>query len=177
VTTSDVQDRKAEFARYLAENQARLYGYIHSLVPDLNHADDLYQQTALVLWGKFGEFDRARSFFAWACGVARFEAANFVRALARQRRFFGEELGLLLIEAHEEMAEDELADRKAALSKCVEQLRPADRALLTECYLDPAGVPAAAARRNRSVHSVYNSLRRIRQALLQCVQRTISRQT
>ena len=71
------------------------------------------------------------------------------------------------------MADDELAERRAALSKCVDQLRPADRALLTECYLDAAGVHAAAARRNRSVHSVYNSLRRIRQALLECVSRAV----
>ena len=103
--------------------------------------------------------------------MARFEAANFVRGLARQRRFFGDELNLLLVEAHEEMADDELADRREALSQCVEKLSPADRALLTECYLDPAGVHAAAARRNRSPHSVYNSLRRIRQALLDCVTR------
>ncbi|HKB00983.1 MAG TPA: sigma-70 family RNA polymerase sigma factor [Gemmataceae bacterium] len=175
LTTQDVQHRKAEFARYLAESQARLYGYIHSLVPDLNHADDLYQQTALVLWGKFGDFDRERSFFAWACGVARFEAANYVRGLARQRRFFNDDLGLLLVEAHEELADDELAERREALSKCVDKLTPTDRALLTECYFDPEGVPAAAARRNRSTHSVYNSLRRIRQALLQCITRTLGR--
>jgi len=173
VTTQDVQDRKADFAHFLAENQARLYGYVHSLVPDLNHADDLYQQTVLVLWGKFDEFDRGRSFFAWACGVARFEAANYVRALARQRRFFNDELSLLLVEAHEEIAESELADRREALSRCVDKLSPPDRALLTECYLDPAGVPAAAARRNRSPHSVYNSLRRIRQALLKCITRAL----
>jgi len=173
VTTQDVQTRKAEFARYLAECQARLYGYVHSLVPDLNHADDLYQQTVLVLWGKFAEFDRERSFFAWACGFARFEAANFVRGLARQRHFFSDELSLLLVEAHEEMADDELADRREALSKCVEKLSPTDRALLTECYLDPGGVPAAAARRNRSPHSVYNSLRRIRQTLLKCIIRAL----
>src|SRR5262249_58583594 len=109
VTSQDVQHRKAEFARFLAESQARLYGYIHSLVPDLTHADDLYQQTALVLWAKFDEFDRARSFFAWACGVARFEAANYVRGLARQRLFFGNDLNLLLVEAHEELAADRLA--------------------------------------------------------------------
>ena len=125
--TQDVQQRKAEFARYLAENQARLYGYIHSLVPDLNHADDLYQQTALILWSKFDEFDPGRSFFAWACGVARLEAANFARSLARQRRFFGHDLNLLLVEAHEELADDELADRREALGRCVEKLAPADR--------------------------------------------------
>src|SRR5262245_923814 len=111
VISQDVQLLKAEFARCLAENQARLYGYVHSLVPDLNHADDLYQQTALVLWGKFEEYDRSRSFFAWACGVARFEAANFVRSLARQRRFFGDELSLLLVEAHEEVTDGELDER------------------------------------------------------------------
>ena len=175
MTTQDVQSQKAEFARYVAESQARLYGYVHSLVPDLNHADDLYQQTVLMLWSKFHEFDRERSFFAWACGFARFEAANFVRALSRQRQFFSDELSLLLVEAHEEMAEDELADRREALSKCVEKLSAPDRALLTECYLDPGGVPAAAARRNRSPHSVYNSLRRIRQALLRCITRALGR--
>jgi RNA polymerase sigma-70 factor, ECF subfamily len=61
------------------------------------------------------------------------------------------------------------------LSKCVEKLSPPDRALLTECYLDAGGVAAAAARRNRSPHSVYNSLRRIRQALLRCITRTLGR--
>src|SRR5262245_19080109 len=173
VVSQDVQERKAECARLLVSHQARLYGYILSLVPDLTHADDLYQQTALVLWGKFDQYDRSRSFFAWACGVARFEAANYVRALARQRRFFGDDLGLLLVEAHDEIAGDELTERRAALGRGVDTPPPADRALLTECYLDPAGVPAAAARRNRSPHSVYNSLRRIRQALSECVRRTL----
>ncbi len=173
MTSQDVQQRKAEFARCLAENQTRLYGYIHSLVPDLNHADDLYQQTALILWSKFDGFDRTRSFFAWACGVARLEAANFVRGLTRQRLFFGSDLNLLLVEAHEELA-DELADRREALGRCVEKLDPADRELLTECYTDPGGVHAAAARRGRSPHSVYNSLRRIRQALFRCVTRALA---
>ena len=62
---------KVEFAEYLGQDQARLYGYIHSLVRDVHDADDLFQQTTLILWKKFGEFDRRLSFFAWACGVAR----------------------------------------------------------------------------------------------------------
>src|SRR5438094_618664 len=36
---------KAEFAEYLRQDQARLYGYIHSLVRDVHDADDLFQQT------------------------------------------------------------------------------------------------------------------------------------
>lgn len=175
VASQDVQHRKVEFARYLADHQARLYGYIHSLVPDVTHADDLYQQTALVLWNKFADFDSSRSFFAWSCGVARLEVANFVRARNRQRLFFSSDLNLLLVEAHEEMTDTELSDRRDALSRCVDKLRPRDRELLTECYAEPGGVHAAAGRRNRSTHSVYNSLRRIRQALLECVERALAR--
>jgi RNA polymerase sigma-70 factor, ECF subfamily len=174
VTSEDVQQRKAEFARHLAGNQARLYGYIHSLVPDVNHADDLYQQTALILWNKFGDFDLQRSFFAWACGVARLEVANFVRARNRQRLFFHSDLNLLLVEAHEEMTDAELEDRRDALTKCVEKLSQNDRDLLTECYAHPAGVRAAAGSRSRSTHSIYNSLRRIRRALFECIERTLA---
>ncbi|HJZ53391.1 MAG TPA: sigma-70 family RNA polymerase sigma factor [Gemmataceae bacterium] len=175
VPSHDIQNRKAEFTRYLAGVQARLYGYIHSLVPDINDADDLYQQTALVLWNKFGEFDRGRDFFPWACGVARGEVSNFVRRRTRQRLYLSPEINLLLVETHAEMTEDELDDRRDALSRCVGKLNPDDRRLLTECYEGETGVHGAADRRNRSSHSVYNSLRRIRKALFDCVARALSR--
>lgn len=175
VTIPDAQTRKAEFTRFLAGIQARLYGYIHSLIPDIHDADDLYQQTALVLWHKFGSFDRGRDFFAWACGVARGEVANFARRRVRQRLYLSADTNLLLVEAHAEMTDAEQDDRRAALSGCVEKLPPADRELLTECYREEDGVHAAADRRHRSPHSVYNSLRRIRKALYDCVNRTLTR--
>ncbi len=174
--TRDAQAWKAEFAEYLRQNQTRLYGYIHSLVRDVNDADDLLQQTTLILWKKFDEFDRGRSFFSWSCGIARFEVANFLRGRGRQRLLFGDEVSLLLIEAQEEMTE-ELEGRREALARCVEKLRPDDRELLTECYAEAEGVHAAADRRGRSTHSVYNSLRRIRQTLFECINRTLARES
>jgi RNA polymerase sigma-70 factor, ECF subfamily len=175
VTTQEGQRRKPEFTAYLSAAQARLYGYIHSLIADINDADDLYQQTALVLWNKFAEFDRSRDFFAWACGVARGEVANFARRRARQRLYLAADVNLLLVEAHAEFTDAEQDDRRVALSRCVEKLPPADRELLVECYREPDGVHAAAGRRSRSPHSVYNSLRRIRKALFDCVNRVLAR--
>jgi RNA polymerase sigma-70 factor (ECF subfamily) len=170
----DVQARNAAFAEYLRQDQTRLYGYIHSLVRDLNDADDLYQQTTLILWKKFGEFDRARSFFAWACGVARLEVANFLRARGRKRLYFSDDLNLMLIEAQADLDNAELEDRRDALVQCIEKLRQRDRELLTECYGDDAGVHQAAGRRGRSPQSVYNSLRRIRRVLFECIARTLA---
>jgi RNA polymerase sigma-70 factor (ECF subfamily) len=170
-------DRRVEFADLLRRDQSRLFGYIHSLVRDLNDADDLFQQTTLILWKKFGEFDRGRSFFAWACGVARLEISNFLRNRSRQRLHFSDDLSLLLVEAQEELTDRELEDRRDALARCVERLRPSDRALLAECYGEDEGVHGAAGRRGRSTHSVYNSLRRIRRALFECIARTLAQES
>jgi RNA polymerase sigma-70 factor (ECF subfamily) len=169
--------RKAEFVEHLRQNRARLFGYVHSLVHDLHHADDLYQQTALILWTKFGAFDRRRNFFSWACGIARLEFANFVRSRSRQPLYFGDHLSVLLAEAQEEMSDDELEGRREALSRCIEKLPEADRRLLTECYQESEGVHGAAERRGRSACSVYNSLRRIRRALYDCIARTLARES
>ncbi len=94
-------EQRAEFASRLARHQTQLFGYIYSLVRDLDDADDLFQQTSLVLWDKFDQFDPSRSFVGWACGVARFEVLNFLRTRSRNRLYFSDELNLALIEAQE----------------------------------------------------------------------------
>jgi RNA polymerase sigma-70 factor (ECF subfamily) len=170
-------DRRTEFAELLRRDQSRLFGYIHSLVRDLDDADDLFQQTTLILWKKFGAFDRRRSFFSWACGAARLEIANFLRRRGRQRLYFCDDLSLLLVEAQAEMSDAELEDRREALARCVEKLRPTDRDLLTECYGNLGGVHGAAGRRSRAPQSIYNSLRRIRRALFECIARTLAQES
>jgi RNA polymerase sigma-70 factor (ECF subfamily) len=166
--------RDVEFASCLREIQTRLYGYIHSLARDLNDTDDLFQQTALILWKKFDDFDSRRSFFSWACGIARLEVINFLRSRGRRRLYFSDDLNLMLIEAQEEMSGGEMEDRRDALVKCVAKLRQRDQELLQECYQEAGGVNEAAGRRGRSSQSVFNSLRRIRRSLYECISRTIS---
>ncbi len=177
MSAEKLQDRKIRFATLLRQNQGRLFGYIHSLVNDLNDTDDLFQQTAIVLWKKFTDFDESRSFFSWACGVARLEVTNFIRKRGRRPLQFTDELNLMLVEAQEQMSNEEMDDRREALSQCIEKLPPADRELVQECYNDEAGVNQAAERRGRVPQSVYNSLRRIRRTLFDCIQRTLTRQT
>ncbi len=171
------QSRKAEFAGYLGRDQTRLYAYIHSLVRNLTDADDLFQQTTLILWKKFGEFDRQRNFFSWACGVGRLEVANFLRSRGRQRLYLSDDLSLLLIEAQAEITDEESEDRRRALARCVEKLRQGDRELLTDCYGEASSVHDAAGRRGRSTQSIYNSLRRIRRWLFECIARTLAQES
>jgi RNA polymerase sigma-70 factor (ECF subfamily) len=169
--------REAQFAADLCAIQTRLYGYIHFLARDLNDADDLFQQTALIMWKKFDDFDHRRSFFSWACGIARLEVVNFLRSRGRQRLYFSDDLNLMLVEAQEDFLDEELEGRREALAKCITKLRERDQELLLECYRADTGVAQAAERRGRSSQSVYNSLRRIRRALFECISRTLTQQS
>jgi RNA polymerase sigma-70 factor, ECF subfamily len=169
---ADEHTAKGEFAEYLRVHQSQVYSYIHSVVRDLNDADDIFQQTTLVLWNKFVDFDRSRSFVAWACGVARIEVASFLRTRSRRRLYFTDELNLLLVEAQEKMTPSELEERRAALVQCMQKLRDRDRQLLDACYGE-AGVNTTATQQGRSANSVHNSLRRIRRSLFECISRTL----
>jgi RNA polymerase sigma-70 factor, ECF subfamily len=166
--------RKTEFAENLRQHQSRVYAYIRSLVRDFDDADDLFQQTAVILWNKFDTYDRDRSFFSWACGIARFEVSNYIRSRSRQKLYFTDDLSMLLMDAHDDFRPDEMEDRRDALSQCIQKLRDRDRELVRECYTSEQAVNDVANRRGRSSHSVYNSLRRIRRSLHECIERTLA---
>jgi RNA polymerase sigma-70 factor (ECF subfamily) len=177
VPTSETEppDRRALFAGHLRHHRGRLFGYIHALVRNLADADDVFQQTALALWRRFDAYDPARGFLPWALGVARLEAASWLRARARDRLRFSDDLTAALLDAFAALPDDETSARRDALPGCVDKLPDADRALLTECYQPGAEVAAVAARLGRSAPSVHNSLARIRRALHECVERTVAR--
>jgi len=67
-------DRIREIADRLVAAQAGLYSYILTLLPWSDQANDVLQETNLVLWREAAEFSRESNFQAWACRVAYFQA-------------------------------------------------------------------------------------------------------
>ncbi|VTS07133.1 sigma factor : Probable extracytoplasmic function alternative sigma factor OS=Planctomyces maris DSM 8797 GN=PM8797T_24656 PE=4 SV=1: Sigma70_r2 [Tuwongella immobilis] len=169
--------RSLEFATLIQAHSDWLRGYLVALVRDVHHAEDLFQQTSFILWNKFDQYDPQRSFFAWACGVARGEALNFLRTQSRQRLVFSDEVANQLAEAFEASSHNEFEQRRAALELCLTRLPDDERSLVRECYADSEGVHRVAQRDDRSTQSVYNSLRRIRRKLLDCIQRRLNHWT
>ncbi|MEZ6139966.1 MAG: sigma-70 family RNA polymerase sigma factor [Zavarzinella sp.] len=168
---------EVDFAELLRANQSRIYGFIHSLVRNLDDTDDLFQQTSVVLWNKFAQYDPTRSFFAWACGIARFEINNFLRSRSRQKLYFTDDLNLLLMQMADTFTVAETDARQDALQFCMQKLRHGDREIIQECYSGAKNIHSAAEKRGRSKHSIHNSLRRIRRALMECIERTLAMQT
>jgi RNA polymerase sigma-70 factor, ECF subfamily len=164
-------DRSEFFAELLMQHQQELYGFIYTLVPNPPDAEDLLQQTSLILWQKFGKFDRSKSFPAWACGIAHFLVLKHIRKKRRTRVVFSDELITQLAETRNECKDAQLAD-PAALAGCIEELSEIDRKLIELCYAAKHNIKAAAAALGRPAASVYVSLTRVRRLLMDCLQRT-----
>lgn len=164
-----------EFLALISPCQSRLFGYLYSLLHNLDDTEDVLQQAVLAMWRRFDEYDRGRSFLPWAMQFAKLTALNFIRANRRGRMVFNEELLLTMAEsaaAENEDAEDPAAYQDALL-RCVERLAAGDRDLIRLCYFEKCGISAVAARLGRAPQSVCNSLRRIRGLLFDCIEDSV----
>jgi RNA polymerase sigma-70 factor (ECF subfamily) len=172
----DLNDQQHEqFLRLLAEHEPALRTFVRSLLPTRGDAAEVMQEVAVVLWRKFGEFDATRDFRKWAFGVARYEALAFLRDRARERLVFNDELvGRLADEAA--AAEPRHEAQREALEACLQKLPEAQRALVLGAYAQGTRIDALAAQRGQTAMALYKLLQRIRQALLECVGRTIARE-
>jgi RNA polymerase sigma-70 factor, ECF subfamily len=165
---------REEFARQFSRNARRIYGFVMTLVFNYHDAEEVFQNTSVVLWNKFGDFRPGSDFFAWASRVAYYEVLSLMKQRRRSRTFSDETLELLASEAM--AVSHRSSERYEALEECLGHLAPTDRALLQERYYYQRPPKQIATMQSRSIHSVYRALNRIHNALLNCVQRNLARE-
>jgi RNA polymerase sigma-70 factor (ECF subfamily) len=165
-------DNHEQFLRLYVECEESLRCFVRSLLPTLEDAREVMQNTAAVLWKKYDQLDDPENFRKWAFGVARFEVLSYRRDKARDRHVFSEELLLKLAGEAEEFSEQTM-DEIRALKKCLNKLPENQRALVSEAYSDQIKINEIAKREGRTAMSVYKVLHRARMALADCVQNTL----
>ena len=154
-----------EFLRLLIVNQKRIYAFILGLVPNHQDAEDLFQQTVLVMWSKFDSFNKGTSFTAWGISVRK--------QYSRTEKQFSQ-AALELLQDESDHFLEQIDSWMAALRRCVRQLNQRDYELIKMRYEDEITIKTIAARVGRSVQSVYKRIARIHDALLQCVRRILA---
>jgi RNA polymerase sigma-70 factor (ECF subfamily) len=166
------QDNETESRKRLmtlmTQHQRSIFAYIYTLVPDRYDAEDLLQETSLVICEKFDEFKAGTDFVAWACQIAYWRIRYSRQKFARSKVVFHQELVDALAQTAATMHE-EIDDRHVALGHCLQKLPARDRELILTRYEQGSGVPEAARRSGRSLEAAYKALARIRKLLLDCV--------
>ena len=172
--TTEAASRRADaFMEVYAPCQRRLYVYIVMLTADRIAAHDILQDTNLVLWEKFDEFQKGTNFFAFAREVARYRVFRYRQIHARDVVLLEPEL-LELVARVASDGDDEDAYHEA-LAGCIGKLSPTDQDLIHRRYALDCSVKAFAEQIGRSENAISQSLSRIRRALRACIERTLAR--
>ena len=166
--------RHAEFVELLTQHRSQLFGYLYALLRNLDDAEDVYQDTAMVLWSKFDQYASGTHFFRWACVVARNCTATFLKQKRRDRRYFSPAFQEELAAIQADMGPVDLEQSHEALIDCMKKLPEADRQLIAVCYGSRRAFKQIAEQLGRSAQSVYDALCRIRHQLLECIDRVVA---
>ena len=161
------------FVELLSRNQHRIYGFIYALLPNYTDAEEILHQTTVVLWRKWEQLTDDDDFLPWACGIARNEIRNYLRLHERRNEYLSDELLESLVTNVERM-QPLLIDRTEALVHCVEELDPADRDLLSECYSGETPIRSVADRHEIAPNALYKKLARLRRILFICIERRLA---
>jgi RNA polymerase sigma-70 factor, ECF subfamily len=161
--------RQQHFVEKLMTEQRRLFGYIVTLLPNFDDAEDAFQETCLRLWAKSEQYDPDRDFLSWACGFARNVAHEMRQKKCRSHAMLSEQ-------AMEDLAEMQFRESasletwEARLSECLKRLPPVQRELLARCYAGDEAIEAVAQHIETTRAALYMKLMRIRRRLAECLE-------
>ncbi len=165
----DPEKNHESFLVLVTGAQRMLHAFILRLVPSLADADDILQETNLVLWSKQAEFTPGTDFRAWAFRVARYQIMAYRKRQSLDRLVFGEELIDRLARLGEARG-GTFDDKRELLIRCLERLNQLQRQLLDDHYARRLSGRQIAELSGRTVDAVFQSLHRTRQTLMRCIE-------
>jgi RNA polymerase sigma-70 factor, ECF subfamily len=172
---STTPDRTKELVLLMTQHQRRIFAYIYTLLPDRHAAEDILQETSLVICEKFSDFKSGTDFVAWANQIAWWQVRAARTKYARSKVIFDDEVLEVVANTSVELAPE--ADvRHEALAKCLQKLPPRDRELIMVRYEPGNGVEEAARRSGRSLVAAYKALARLRKLLHDCVSNQLAQE-
>lgn len=170
------KDRKKidgrEFVSLITANQRRIYAYILTLVPNLNDADDVMQETTATMWEQKENFRPGTDFVAWGARIAYFKILDFRKKLKRSSRV------VILDDRFQHISDKALTQSRKSddliqrLRECLHKLSSQDQHLIHLRYSVGLTVKEISARIHKSIRIIYYSISRIQGQLLDCIERT-----
>lgn len=160
-----------EFSQLLTQSQRRIYAFILTLIPNRAEAEDILQETNLILCRKAAEYDPDRHFLAWAFKIARFQTMAHMKSKSRSPLVFQEDLMEKLSDDAENL--EGFGSLQRALTQCMEKLTKRNRELIRIRYEQGMSLEESAKELGKPKGTVSMALYRIRIALWRCVERTM----
>lgn len=163
-----------EFEELLEEHREPIRRFLVSMTANQAVAEDLVQETCLVLWRKRDQFELGTNFKAWAFQIAFYTVKNYRRKQARAKELTLPDEGLLDKLAHEaEKMDTRWDDEVEHLPYCLNKLPERNRDLVTRRYMNKTSVQELADERGITPNAMSQALFRIKRALRKCVEKQL----
>lgn len=166
-------DEGEEFLRLLNEHERKITLYVMNLVRDRGDAEDILQETRVVMWRHFHKFELGSNYLAWGRKIA----FNQILTYRRKHKKRAELSDAFLESVAFEISKNERRyDRRTeALKSCVLKLSRPHRQILLMRYTRDMEVDDIGREVGRSEGAVYRLLSRIRIMLQDCVTKQIGK--
>jgi len=162
-----------EFIQLVTQNQSLLYAFVLSLVGHTGQAEDILQETNLVLWKKASEFELGTEFNSWMFKIAHMQVMAYRQRRNREKILFDSTMiPEMAAEASAHLSEFDA--RQHALQACLEKLSPRQRDMVRRRYRPGATLQQISTELGDSTAAIKQILFRTRMALLECVKRTLA---
>ena len=165
--------QETEFIALVNETQAGLRAFIRMLGGSDEWVDDLAQETYLVAYRQFSQYDRTQNFAKWLRGIARKLIANERRKTLKHARILSGRLSGALETASECTEILETKEILRALNECLEKLPGKSSTLIRMRYQDCTNATELGKREKLSSDSIRQALMKIRQSLQVCIEAKI----
>lgn len=167
----DSNSSKTEyFIHLLSSNYHRIYAFIQSVVINEADADDIMQDTSMVMWKKFDDFASGTDFVAWGITIAKYRILDYRR---KRKDYQLSEDTLELLAAESEKMVPEMEKRFQALKDCLGKLNRKDIDLLKLRYTHNYPAKMIALRIGTTINMVYQNMSRIKLLLVNCVRKQL----
>ncbi len=160
--------RTQQFLELYQNDRRRLYAYIFTIVGDSVAADDIFQESSLVLWREFSKFEIGTKFSKWANAIAFNRIREHWSKKKKQTRLFDDSQSEEIGETMAEM-KGELDSRWDVLQGCITKLREVDQNLFHDFYSNHFTAAQLAEKLGRSIFAIRKSIHKIRKRLFECV--------
>ena len=164
-----------DFLRVFVAHEREILRCIITLIPRIADAQEILQQTAVLLWEDFETFDQSQSFEQWAWQVARDVTRKWINSRSRWQTLAQSNLITELISRRQQL-KAEIHERLSHLPDCIRQLSQRHRLLLDGFYLEQLNVDSLARLSELPTEAVYTTLQQIRRQLQDCTKSSVDQQ-
>ena len=167
------KDKTDRFVQKLIGHKSALRAYIHAQIPDWHSAEDVLQETNVVILKKQGKFREGTVFRSWIFTIAYNQIRSARLKFARQKNIISDNLAEALANQAIEKLGD-IEERRHALAVCYGKLSNQQKALMNRRYSENKSVSEMAEDSVSSAGTISQTLYRIRHLLADCIARTLS---